>query len=490
MQMVIIGNSAAGLNALESLRRLDSEARVTVVSAEPGPAYSRVLLPYFLRRRLPYERLFIRGYEDYRRLGAECLVGTRVEQVEPARGTALLDDGRRLPYDRLLVATGSRPVKPPIPGLESPGVFHLWTLKDALSLDPLLQPHRRLLVLGSGFVALQAAWAAAARGLKVTVFELLPRIMPKALDRKSASILAEQIRAHGVDLRTGVQTEAVERESSGSHGVSIRGSGRAEVFDVLVIATGVQANTELLLDSLPKARPGIPVDARMQTGLVGVYAAGDVALGPTAYGELHESHALWPTAVEHGKVAGREMAGHSTDYRGSLNMNVTQMFGVTVASMGRYDEDVTLRDDEDAGPVTTRLGGKLRVWERIEPESPRCVRIVTRDGIPIGATVIGDSTDAALLGQLRPFVRLRRPLPQPERFLAGGGLPASLWRQVPWRQGPFRQVRLRTAQRPAARFPAAQRPASHWQDPRQLEAPAGAVRRREASEQRHARGPG
>jgi nitrite reductase (NADH) large subunit len=413
MQVLIIGNSAAGLNALDSFRRLDSSARVTVIAAEGGPAYSRVLLPYFLRRRIPYERLFIRSGADYTRLGAECLFDSRVEQVEPSRSRVRLADGRRLSYDRLLVATGARPVKPPIPGLDGPGVFHLWTLADALRLDPLLQPGRRLLVLGSGFVALQAAWASAARGLKVTVFELQRQIMPTALDRKSAAVLAERIRAHRVDLRTGVHTEAVERAADGSLRVSVRESGPPEKFDLMIVGTGVRANTESLLEALPEASRGVPVDARMRTGIPGVHAAGDVALGPTAYGEPHQSHALWPTAVEHGKIAGREMAGQHTAYRGSLNMNVTQMFGATVASLGRQE----LPAHEAAG-----AGAGLRVWERFDAETPRYIRMLTRQGIPIGATVIGESGDAALLGQLRPFVRLGKPLPDPERFLGGGGV--------------------------------------------------------------------
>jgi NADPH-dependent 2,4-dienoyl-CoA reductase/sulfur reductase-like enzyme len=415
MQIVIIGNSAAGLNALDSFRRLDPDTAVTVVSAEPGPAYSRVLLPYFLRGRVAYERLFVRGEQDYRRLRARCLFGARVEMVEASQNRLRLGRGRFLAYDRLLVATGGRPIKPPIPGLEDPAVFHLWTLQDALDLQPLLRPGRRLLVLGSGFVALQAAWAAVARRLNVTVFELLPRIMPKTLDGAAAGVLADQVRAHGVDLRTGLQTEAVERDSGGRLRVTTRG-GTVESFDLLIVATGVRANTELVLDSLPGAAAGIPVDARMQTPLANVFAAGDVALGPTAYGEPHESHALWPTAVEHGKVAGQEMAGHRTAYRGSLNFNVTQMFGVTVASMGCCSDEAP-------------TGKGLEVWERVVATGPRYVRILTRNGIPIGASAIGDSAEAALLGQLRPFIRLGRPLSDPQRFILGGATPPT------WRRG-------------------------------------------------------
>jgi NADPH-dependent 2,4-dienoyl-CoA reductase/sulfur reductase-like enzyme len=338
-----------------------------------------------------------------------------VETVEASRHRLRLRGGRLLSYDRLLVATGGRPMKPPIPGLENLGVFHLWTLQDALDLRPLLRPGRRLLVLGSGFVALQAAWAAVACRLEVTVFELLPRIMPKALDSAAAGILVQQVRAHGVDLRTAVQTEAVERDSRGSLYVTTRG-GRPEPFDLLIVATGVRANTEPVLDSLPGAAAGIPVDARMRTSLPDVFAAGDVALGPTAYGEAHQSHALWPTAVEHGKVAGRELAGRPTAYRGSLNFNVTQMFGVTVASMGWSVEEAP-------------TGQGLEIWERAEATGPRFLRILTRNKIPVGAAAIGESADAALLGQLRPFMRLGRALQDPQRFISEGGMPAA------WRRG-------------------------------------------------------
>jgi NADPH-dependent 2,4-dienoyl-CoA reductase/sulfur reductase-like enzyme len=156
----------------------------------------------------------------------------------------------------------------------------------------------------------------------------------------------------------------------------------------------------------------------METGLEGVYAAGDVALGPTAFGEAHESHALWPTAVEHGKVAGAEMAGGRTAYRGSLNMNVTELFGLTVASLGRLA----------GGEPAAR---ELEAWELFDPQGPRYLRILTRRGVPLGATALGEPADAALLGRLRPFVRLRRPLPDPARLLAGGAAGGQR-RAEPW----------------------------------------------------------
>ena len=169
MHVAIVGNSAAALSALESFRERDLTSSVTLVSEEAGPAYSRVLLPYYLRRKLSYDGLFIRRMEDYARLRAATEFGARVERVDPATRQLEFADGRRLGFDRLLLATGSSPARPPIPGLDGPGVHTLWSLDDAVRLDPVFRDGARVMVLGSGFVALQAAWAATQRGLQVTV---------------------------------------------------------------------------------------------------------------------------------------------------------------------------------------------------------------------------------------------------------------------------------------------------------------------------------
>ena len=186
MQTIIIGNSAAGLNALEVFRKIDKNSPVTIISKEAGPAYSRVLLPYYLRKKITYDKLFIKGQGYYDELNALYLQ-SNVTKVDEKQRLVELENGKILQFDRLLIATGSTPVKPPIEGLESPGVFQMWTLDDVHKIERYFQPGKRVLILGSGFVSLQAAWAAVQRGLKVTVFELMPRIMPRVLDDQGAN---------------------------------------------------------------------------------------------------------------------------------------------------------------------------------------------------------------------------------------------------------------------------------------------------------------
>ena len=401
MQLAIIGNGAAGLSALSSFRALDKDSRISLISAEAGTAYSRVLLPYYLRRKIPYENLFIRQSEDYEKLGVQTEFGTGVSRVEPESHKLTLADGRSIDYDKLLIATGSRPFLPPIEGLAGPNVLHLWTLRDTERLDTLFEPGKRALVLGSGFIALQAAWAAQQGDLKVTVYELLPRIMPTVLDETAAGLLQKKVEEHGVEIRVGVQTERVDRSKPGMLIVHAKDQPPLEV-DLIIVGAGVRPNIEFLADSPVRTDRGIPIDQYMQTNVPDIYAAGDVARGPTSFGETHQNHAHWPTAVEHGTIAGENLAGHRIPYRGSLNMNVTEMFAVTVASMGKFVEEQGLSSHlvENSG-------------------SSRYLKIVLREGVPVGAVALGGAEDATILGRLRPWIRNRRRLPEIEGFLKG-----------------------------------------------------------------------
>jgi NAD(P)H-nitrite reductase large subunit len=404
MHLAIVGNSAAALSALDSFRERDQTSSVTLVCDEAGPAYSRVLLPYYLRRKLTYDALFIRQMDYYARQDAGTVFGARVERVDAATRKLELADGRSLGFDQLLLATGSSPARPPIPGLDGAGVYSLWTVDDAARLDPLFRVGARVLVLGSGFVALQAAWAARERGLAVTVVELDGQILPRVLDGAAARILHEQLLACGVNVHTGTRTDGLETDRRGQVHVSAGGLSPFSV-DAVIVATGARPNDGLLPECLEPGEPGIPVAATMETLVDGVFAAGDVTRGPTAAGGPREIHALWPTAVEQGKVAGANLAGAGLVYGGSLSMNVTEMFGLTVASLGRFVED----EADDVSEWRDLAGIDY-------------LKVVSRAGVPVGAISLGEPEGAALLGRLRPFVRQKRAVNDMLAFLEGRDL--------------------------------------------------------------------
>ena len=213
------------------------------------------------------------------------------------------------------------------------------------------------------------------------------------LDAAAARILLEQVQAHGVEVRTGTRTEGFEACLDGTVRVSAAGLAMLAV-DAVIVATGARPNDGLLPECVEPGAPGIPVTATMATAVDGVYAAGDVTRGPTSAGGPPEIHALWPTAVEQGRVAGANLAGAGVTYGGSLSMNVTEMFGLTVASLGRFVE---------------AEGDDVSEW-RDDLPGIRYLKFVSRAGVPVGAIALGAPEGASLLGRLRPFVRHKRKL--------------------------------------------------------------------------------
>jgi NAD(P)H-nitrite reductase large subunit len=398
-RIVIVGASAAGLSALEAVRAHDRDSQIVIVSKEGRRPYSRVQLPYVLKGRTGFENLFIRDPDFARDLGADFADG-RVVGLDEDKRLVHLSGGRALGFDRLLIATGSVPATPAIAGLDTPGVHHVWTLEDAEAVKSALAPDRRVLIVGAGFIAMQVAWAAVLNGLSVTL-AVRSVILRKDLDLTGRTILEQRMRARGVEIRQGAVPERIERTASGALVVHTPGHDPAEV-DLVVIAAGVAPNTGFLRGDAIARDPGILVDAHMQTSVPGIYAAGDVAAGPTAFGEAHVVHSLWPSAVEQGKVAGANMAGHPTLYRGSLNMNVTELFGLTVASMGRFGD-----------------GHGDQVWEYGGLGGDDYMKVVLDDGVPQGALVVGRPDSVSVLGLLRPLIREQ-----------ASGLYVALWRPM------------------------------------------------------------
>lgn len=392
MRLVVIGNSAAALAAVEAFRQIDKDSSITMISKERGPAYSRVLLPYVLRHKVKPENIFIRDVSFYRSLNIDLHCEEEVIEVNVEEAFVGTRSGRRFPYDRLLVATGSDPVRPLVEGMEGEGVFSLWTRDDLEGLIPLFDKKGSVLVVGSGFVSLQAAWSALSSGLSVTLAVRSQRLMRRVISEEAGCLLRDKILQAGVDLRLGVSIERIERLEGGRLRIFLKGTDPFEV-DFVIVAIGVCPNTAFLEGTGIQIDEGILVDHRMKTSVEGVYAAGDVAQGPTAFGEERAVHAIWPTAEEQGRVAGTNLAGVELAYSGSLNMNVTQMFSVTVASMGIFEE----REGIESHSLSTEAG---------------FIRVLYRGDVPVGGVVVGSSEDVALLGHLRPFIRNHRPCPR------------------------------------------------------------------------------
>ena len=334
---LIIGGGPAAINAIETIRDIDGgSSPVTMVSDEP--AYARMVLPYWLANQIPEKQIYTAndGYLDA--LQVERHIGARVTRVDPGGQNVALEDGRTLPFDNLLIATGSSATIPPIPGANLAGVLPLWTQAHTESV---LQATRGLakpevLFIGAGFIGFIVLNAMYKRGWKLHVVEIAAHVLPRMLDADSARLVETWLRQKGVSLHLGTTAQGIV-DIKGRKRVSLA-NGTVVDCDLVIVATGIRANTDLVAGSGIKVDQGILVNDRMQTNFPFIYAAGDVAQGPDLLNEHPAVHAIQTTAVDHGRIAGANMAGQEVRYPGSLLMNILDACGLQCASFGRWGE--------------------------------------------------------------------------------------------------------------------------------------------------------
>ncbi len=334
MNHVIIGAGPAGVIAAETLRKVDPHASVTIVSDEPEPPYSRMAIPYLLTGGVGEEGTYLRhGADHYQRLGIDVR-RERVTRVHAKDARVELEGGGHLDFDRLLIASGSHAVRPPIAGMDLPGVENCWTLTDARRVAEGATKGSRVVLMGAGFIGCIVLEALAKRGVELTVIEMGERMLPRMMDEVGGEMIARWCEAKGVRVMTGTRVAAVDA-ANGELALALEDGG-AVPADLVVCATGVSPNVDFLAGTGIEVEDGVLVDAQLQSSVAGIYAAGDVAQGPDFSTGERQVHAIQPTASEHGRVAALNMAGRRTPFRGSLSMNVLNTLGLISSSFGLW----------------------------------------------------------------------------------------------------------------------------------------------------------
>jgi NAD(P)H-nitrite reductase large subunit len=336
MNHVIVGAGPAGVIAAENLRKLDPNAQITLIGDEPEAPYSRMAIPYLLAENIAEEGTHLRhaaGHFDALKIDVRQ---GRVASVKPDAGSLTLEGGDTLGFDKLLLATGSHPVRPPIPGMDLDNVESCWTLEDARHIVAKAKKGDRVVLMGAGFIGCIVLEALAARGVDLTVIEMEDRMVARMMDKTGGDIIKAWCEAKGVKVLTSTRVEAVEKAGSGLH-LSLDNDDKGIDADLVVCATGVKPNIDFLEGSGIETATGIRVDHFMTTSAANVYAAGDVAEGPDFSTGGYDVHAIQPTASEHGRIAARNMAGHKTRFKGSLVMNVLNTLGLISSSYGLWD---------------------------------------------------------------------------------------------------------------------------------------------------------
>ena len=334
MHHLIVGAGPSGVIAAENLRKISKSSSITVIGNESHPAYSRMALPYMLAgdvgEKGTYLRQSDRHYDD---LGIEIRNGT-VRAVKPDSQTVTLASGESVDYDRLLIATGSSAIRPPIPGMDLAHIHNCWTLDDAYGFVSQAKAGDRVVLLGAGFIGCIVLQALVSMGLQLTVIELADRMLARMMDDAGGEMIRKWCEGKGVAVKTGA--EAVGVTKHGDHLDISLADGTMIAADHIVCAAGVKPNVDFLNGSGVEVNFGVVVDHRLQTNVKNIFAAGDVAEGPDLSTGERQVHAIQPTASEHGRIAARQMSGDRTPYGGSLAMNVLNTLGLITSSYGLW----------------------------------------------------------------------------------------------------------------------------------------------------------
>ena len=376
---VIVGNGTAAVGCVEGIRSVDSDCEITVISAEEHAVYSRPLISYLLEGKTDTERMKYRPDDFYEKNGCRVIYGKRAVALDPEKKTVALDDGDTIEYDALCVAAGSRPFVPPFAGLDTvERKFSFMTLDDALALEAALTPETRVLIVGAGLIGLKCAEGIHDRVASITVCDLADRVLSSILDADCAAIVQKHLEANGVSFMLGDSAERFDGNTA------VMKSGETVDFDVLVLAVGVRANTELVRDAGGEVNRGIVVSERMETSLPSVYAAGDCAEGFDASIGANRVLAILPNAYIQGQTAGINMVGGEASQTNAIPMNSIGFFGLHMMTAGAYDGEMS----EEKGD------GSLK-------------RFFTKDGLLRGFILIGETQRAGIYTSM---IREKTPL--------------------------------------------------------------------------------
>ena len=337
-EYVIIGNSAAGVGALEGIRKNDRTSSAAIISSETHHTYSRPLISYLLLGKTDRERMKYRADSFYEDNYADFVPGETAVSVDPDAHTVTAESGKVFSYKKLICATGSSPFVPPFAGLDTVDrKFTFMSLDDADSLAASIGEGTRVLIVGAGLIGLKCAEGIAARVKSVTVVDLAPRVLSSILTEDAA----ETVRAHiesAADVEFHLGTSVKEFRGD----TAVLDDGEEIGFDVLVLAVGVRANTSLLAAAGAKTERGISVDRGMRTTLPDIYAAGDAVQGYDSSVGTERVLALLPSAYAEGECAGVNASGGDMTLDCEIPMNSIGFFGLHMVTAGAYDGEKTV----------------------------------------------------------------------------------------------------------------------------------------------------
>lgn len=377
---LIIGSGPAGMTALEKIRKLAPDDDITMVNREPCLPYSPTALPYLLAKKVSMQHLWMANEDYFKKLSCNYRCGKQVDKVIPDKNEVIYEDGEHEAYDRLLIATGSSPLKPTIDGIDDVGFLGYHTLHDNNELEKQLTDKREVLLYGGGLVTMGLASSLIRRGVAVKIV-VRSRILRSYFNTNAGALIAEGFLSSGTDIIVGREIAHVEK--TGRRVNAVLTDQTVISGDLLVCCLGTQPRVSFLEGSGISVNTGVRVGRRMETSAVNIYAAGDVAEAEDFFG-ASGVNAIVPNAVAQGDVAGDNMAGGKSRFSGWIPMNVFNYFGQTACSVG----------------YSLKEHGDYRIVEKVDEEKKSSKRLVFNGNKLIGAMFVNEAIDPGVIRYL------------------------------------------------------------------------------------------
>jgi nitrite reductase (NADH) large subunit len=401
MKYVIIGNGAAGIAAAEKIHKHDVTGEITILSSEKYRVYSKCLLPDFLSGQVSEDRMFIRDNDFYEKKKIKLYynhkvlgVDFKLKQVSTGNTESYNENGSVFNYDKLLIATGSTQLLPPIQGLEPSNVYFLGTLDEAKRIIEDSKDARRIVIIGAGFVGLEVALNLYKKGKEVTVIERTPRILQVQLDDRASQVIKNSIEEEGIrlilnasvsEVSSSVYSNVVKLFTGNNTKSVVLEDGRRFKADMIIVATGSKPNLDFIRNSGLNVNKGIIVDKYMQSSVEDVYAAGDVVESIDAVTEEKSLSPIWPNAVIQGEAAGSNMVGCKQEFNNLISMqNASEFREIPMISMG----------------ITAPVGTEYEEYLDFRPIEMIYRKLVIKDDIVVGMIFLGDIKNAGVIGAL------------------------------------------------------------------------------------------
>lgn len=335
-RVIIIGGGIAGLTAAETIRKFNDSVDVSIITDEDYYPYSRIKLSKYINSEIDFNDLYIHKESWYNDKNINVYLSKKVERIDLISKQAVMNDGKVLNYDKLIITSGSSNFIPPIPNIGINGVFSVRNIDDIKNIQRYIKENKvkSIGIIGGGLLGIEAAWGLKSSGdFNISIIETAPRLLPRQLDEEGSLILEKLINDNGITVYKGAGIKEITGETTVT-GIALNG-GTIIDSDMVIVSTGVRSNLLLAKDTGIAVNRGIIVDKYMKTSNEDIFAAGDCAeYNGMVYG-------IWPVAMEQGKIAGSNVKGINEEYKEIVPSNMLQVMGINVFSTGDISESNT-----------------------------------------------------------------------------------------------------------------------------------------------------